>query len=219
MAHVIDKPQEAHAGVGTQQQSPVDQALKSVVSVASDEDSSDRGFFSWPPSMGLVIVVVFLLALGGVTAFLVNSLMGPAPSKAHVAAADTASPGSSLVASDPKETAARDTYATNIAKELHQRVPAYKNVNIYADNWAGAKSPTRTPQTNAATRKGDNLMLVFSSPESGTAKGLSDFAKSKAAQEAAHAGFAELQFVDPQQYCYAMITPVGGVAPVQCGPR
>jgi hypothetical protein len=92
-------------------------------------------------------------------------------------------------------------------------------VKIYADSWAGPKSPTLKPQTDPKTRVGDNLMLVFSSPEAGTAKGLADFAKSKAAIEAANAGFAELQFVDPDRYCYALIVPVSQVGAVQCGPR
>jgi hypothetical protein len=113
----------------------------------------------------------------------------------------------------------RDKYAVTIANELHQKVPAYKNVKIYADNWQGAKSPSLKPQTDSKTRVGDNLMLVFSSPEAGTAKGLADFAKSKAATEAANAGFAELQFVDPDRYCYALIAPVTGVGAAQCGPR
>ena len=119
-----------------------------------------------------------------------------------------------------KEVADRDTYATNFSKELHARVPLYKNVNIYADNYAGPASPNKVkPQPDSKTRKGDNTMLVFSSPEAGTAKGLADFTKSKAGQDASNVGFSEMQFVDPDTYCFALVSAISGPGDVKCGPR
>jgi hypothetical protein len=124
-----------------------------------------------------------------------------------------------LSASDIKEMKGRDDYATNLSKFLHAKMPAYKNVKIYADNWAGTKAPGKSPLGDIKARTGDNLMLVFWSPDAGTARGLSDFAKSPAATEAINAGFAEFQFVDTDTYCYAEVVPVAGVRGVTCGIR
>ena len=226
MAHVIDQPTSNKETIAASQQGiPAGTEVVHHHRVTDVDDSDDKAFFSWPPSPGLIIVVLFVIVLGAVGLYVSKSLLGPVPvattaTATQGSATDQAKPaGSTLTAAEAKEIASRDAYAVNIANELHQKVPAYKNVTIYADNWAGAKSPTRKPQTDPKTRVGDNLMLVFSSPESGTAKGLADFAKSKAAQEAANAGFAELQFVDPDRYCYALIAPISGVGAVKCGPR
>jgi hypothetical protein len=124
-----------------------------------------------------------------------------------------------LSAADIKDMKARDDYAANLSKFLHAKLPAYKNVKIYADSWAGTKAPAKTPLADIKSRKGDNLMLVFWSPEAGTARGLGDFTKSQGAQEAVNAGFAEFQFVDPDTYCYATVVPVTGAGRVICGIR
>lgn len=133
--------------------------------------------------------------------------------------AATPAPAPKLSAAELKEVQARDDYATQLAKSLHAKMPAYKNVQIYADSWAGAKAPGHAPLADIKARTGDNLMLVFWSPDPATAKGLTDFTKSRAAQDAVHAGFAEFQFVDPGAYCYANVAPVGGVSPAICGIR
>jgi hypothetical protein len=225
MAQVIDQPTSKPKDYPVQPTTAVEPEAVHHHRVTDDDDSDDKTFFSWPPSTGLIIVVVFLAGLGILGAMVGKSLLGTEPATStqvaasQSAAGQTTPAGSALTAAEQKEIAARDAYTVTIANELHSKVPAYKNVKIFADNWAGAKSPSRTPQTDPKTRAGDNLMLVFSSPEAGTAKGLADFAKSKAAQEAANAGFAELQFVDPDRYCYALIAPVTGVGAVQCGPR
>ena len=75
------------------------------------------------------------------------------------------------------------------------------------------------PAFTVKARPGDNLMLVFWSPDASTARGLTDFTKSRAAQDAVNAGFAEFQFVDPGTYCYAQVAPVAGVGPISCGIR
>jgi hypothetical protein len=225
MAHVIDTPTSKTTSYTSQQAAVAGTEPEHHHRVTDPDESDIKEFFSWPPSVGLILIVGFLAILGVLGAFAAKSLLGTSPNPATpaVASQGAASPanavGTALTPAEQKEMAARDTYAVTIANELHQKVPAYKNVKIYADNWAGEKSPTLKPQTDPKTRTGDNLMLVFSSPEAGTAKGLADFAKSKAAQEAANAGFAELQFVDPGRYCYALIVPVSQVGAVKCGPR
>jgi hypothetical protein len=118
-----------------------------------------------------------------------------------------------------KEVQARDDYATQLSKSLHAKMPAYKNVKIYADSWAGTKAPGHAPLADIKVRASDNLMLVFWSPDPDTARGLTDFTKSRAAQDAVNTGFAEFQFVDPGTYCYANVAPVGGVSPAVCGIR
>ena len=162
---------------------------------------------------GFLVALAFLAGCGEKTPASQSTVVaGTAQSEAPKVAVK-------LSPEEQKEVDARDDLADSIAKELHARVPAFKNVSIYADNYAGSKSPSRHPQTDKKTRVGDNLMLVFSSQESATAKGLADFTKSKAAQRTVDAGFAELQFVDPDTYCFATIAPVSGVGPVKCGPR
>jgi hypothetical protein len=135
----------------------------------------------------------------------------PAPSSATTAAAPTPS--------ELKEIQARDDYTTKLSKMLHAKMPAYKDVQIYADNWTGTKPPAHGPLSDVKARTGDNLMLVFWSPDANSAKGLSDFTKSQAARDAVDAGFAEFQFVDPANYCYAQVAPVGGIATPVCGIR
>jgi len=221
MANVLDRPTTKQPDYANQQ--TLTAREEPHHHRVTDVDDDDKAFFSWPPSAALIIVVLFVAALGILGLVVGKSLLGtsaPVAATQGTATADAAkTAGSTLNPAEQKEIAARDAYTVTIANELHQKVPAYKNVKIFADNWAGEKSPTKTPQTDPKTRVGDNLMLVFSSPEAGTAKGLADFAKSKAATEAANAGFAELQFVDPDRYCYALIAPVTGAGPVKCGPR
>ncbi len=222
MAHVIDEPTTKQAQYPGQ---PIAEEPVHHHRVTDPDETDVKEFFSWPPSIGLILVVGFLALLGVLGAIAYKSLGGstsvPATgvSASQPVTAEPQATGATLTPAEQKEVESRDKYAVTIANELHQKVPAYKNVKIYADNWQGAKSPSLKPQTDPKTRVGDNLMLVFSSPEAGTAKGLADFAKSKAATEAANAGFAELQFVDPDRYCYALIAPVTGVGAVQCGPR
>jgi len=223
MAHVIDHPASKQTDYPGQQTTVTNPEPEHHHRVTDPDETDIKEFFSWPPSIGLIMVVGFLIILGALGVVVSKSLLGTGSatgsSVAATQGATTTPATTTLTPAEQKEIAARDTYAVTIANELHQKVPAYKNVNIYADNWAGAKSPTRNPQTDPKTRVGDNLMLVFSSPEAGTARGLADFAKSKAAREAANAGFAELQFVDPDRYCFALIAPVTGVDAVKCGPR
>jgi hypothetical protein len=128
-------------------------------------------------------------------------------------------PAPKLSAAELKEVQARDDYATQLSKSLHAKMPAYKNVKIYADSWAGTKAPGHAPLADIKVRASDNLMLVFWSPDPDTARGLTDFTKSRAAQDAVNTGFAEFQFVDPGTYCYANVAPVGGVSPAVCGIR
>jgi len=167
-------------------------------------------------SCALVIVVfavlgfLFLKTDSGATA----TAAKPAPAVQVVAA-----PPAQLSAADIKEMKARDDYAARLSTSLHQRLPAYKNVKIYADSWLGNKAPSKGPLTDVKSRKGDNLMMVFWSPDAGTARGLADFAKSPAAIEAVNAGFAEFQFVDPDTYCYSLVVPVTGASAVTCGIR
>ncbi len=223
MAHVVDQPTTTESKYSAQQAKSAQAELEHHHRVTDEEETDIKDFFSWPPSTGLLLVVGFLAILGIAGAVFGRSLLGTstAPVVNSTISQPAANPAkaTALSPTEQKEMETRDKYAVTIAAELHQKVPAYKNVKIYADNWAGAKSPTLKPQTDSKTRIGDNLMLVFSSPEAGTAKGLADFAKSKAATEAANAGFAELQFVDPDRYCFALIAPVTGVGAVKCGPR
>jgi hypothetical protein len=157
------------------------------------------------------------LALFGVAACNSSSSSSEKAPAAQGAAA--AAPAPKLSASELKEVQARDDYAAQLSKSLHAKMPAYKNVKIYADSWAGAKAPAHGPLDDIKARTGDNLMLVFWSPDPATARGLTDFTKSRAAQDAVHAGFAEFQFVDPGAYCYAQVAPVSGVGSAICGIR
>lgn len=175
---------------------------------------------AWPAGVVIVLFSFVSLILFGAAACNSGS---PSSSSEKAAAPQGASanssPASTLSASELKEMRARDDYASKLSTTFRARFPAYKSVQIYADNWAGSKKPARGPITDIKTRTGDNLMLVFWSPDGGTAKGLADFTKSRAAQDAVNTGFAELQFVDPGNYCYAQIAPVTGVGPVTCGIR
>ena len=157
------------------------------------------------------------LALLGLAAC--NSSSSSAGSEKAAATTPAAAPASKLSAAELKEVQARDDYATQLSKSLHAKMPAYKDVKIYADSWAGTKAPGHAPLADIKARTGDNLMLVFWSPDPATAKGLTDFTKSRAAQDAVNAGFAEFQFVDPGTYCYANVAPVGEVSPAVCGIR
>ena len=173
------------------------------------ERASGRSFAVW--------IVVASLAVLGIAGC--NSSSTPAEKAATPAAAAAPAPAPKLSAAELKEVQARDDYATQLAKSLHARMPAYKNVKIYADNWTGTKAPRKEPLADVKTRTGDNLMLVFWSPDPATARGLTDFTKSAAARDAVNAGFAEFQFVDPGAYCYAQVTSVGGVGLSVCGIR
>jgi hypothetical protein len=171
-----------------------------------------------------ILLAIASLALFGVVACNSGSSSSGSEKAATPQPASAASPASStpapkLSASELKEMQARDDYAAKLSTSLHARLPAYKNVKIYADNWAGTKAPTHGPFADIKTRTGDNLMLVFWSPDAETARGLTDFTKSRAAQDAVNDGFAEFQFVDPGTYCYAQVAPVGGIGPITCGIR
>lgn len=168
-------------------------------------------------ALSIGVASLALLGLAGC-----NSSSSSAGTEKAVAPATPASapaPAPKLSAAELKEVQARDDYATQLSKALHAKMPAYKNVKIYADSWAGTKAPGHAPLADIKTRTGDNLMLVFWSDDPATAKGLTDFTKSRAAQDAVNAGFAEFQFVDPGTYCYANVAPVGGVSPAVCGIR
>lgn len=187
---------------------------------------SEEAFIEQPaPKRSLTLalltgaVVIVALALFGF--FLLKFNSGTASTAAKPIAAVQPAPAqpAQLSASDIKEMKARDDYAAKLSTTLHQRLPAYKSVKIYADSWTGKKAPALVPLTDVKLRKGDNLMMVFWSPEAGTARGLADFAKSPAAQQAVNAGFAEFQFIDPDTYCYSLVVPVTGAAPVACGIR
>lgn len=143
----------------------------------------------------------------------------PSTAAKAVPANDVAAKPAPMSADEIKQMKDRDDYATKLAKMLHARMPAYKNVDIYADNWTGTKPPAHGPFKDVKSRTGDNLMLVFWSPDPQTANSLSDFTKSQAAVDAVNAGFAELQFVDPQNYCYAQVNSVGAIGKPVCGIR
>jgi hypothetical protein len=178
-----------------------------------------RRILGCPRALALSIGVASLALLGLLACNSSNSTAST--EKAAEPAAPAATPASApkLSAAELKEVQARDDYATQLSKSLHAKMPAYKNVQIYADSWAGKKAPGHAPLADIKARTGDNLMLVFWSPDPATARGLTDFTKSRAAQDAVNAGFAEFQFVDPGTYCYANVAPVGGVSPAVCGIR
>jgi hypothetical protein len=187
-----------------------------------NENISARRIFGCPVVFAVAIGVASLALFGvlGCNSSSSSSSEKPAAAASTPAAAPAAAaPAPKLSAAELKEVQARDDYATQLSKALHAKMPAYKNVKIYADSWAGTKAPGHAPLADIKARTGDNLMLVFWSEESGTARGLTDFTKSRAAQDAVNAGFAEFQFVDPSTYCYANVAPVGGVSPAVCGIR
>jgi hypothetical protein len=177
-----------------------------------------RRIFRCPHLLALSIGVASL-ALLGLGACNSSSSSAGTEKAAPTTPAAAPAPAPKLSAAELKEVQARDDYATQLAKSLHAKMPAYKDVKIYADSWAGTKAPGHAPLADIKARTGDNLMLVFWSPDPATAKGLTDFTKSRAAQDAVNAGFAEFQFVDPGTYCYANVAPVGGVSPAVCGIR
>lgn len=176
-----------------------------------------RRIFGCPRALALSVGVASLALLGLAACNTSSSSAGT--EKAAAAPAAAPAPAPKLSAAELKEVQARDDYATQLSKSLHAKMPAYKNVQIYADSWAGKKAPGHAPLADIKARAGDNLMLVFWSPDPATARGLTDFTKSRAAQDAVNAGFAEFQFVDPGTYCYANVAPVGGVSPAVCGIR
>ncbi len=229
MANVIEKPSGSIETVAQDNaHSPVDDVLRAFEHVAEDE-SDNRGFFSWPPTAAMVSTILVIVVLGAFITYVAMSKRDSAQSAANapVATAPSApavrvrstTPAPPMSATEIKEMQARDTYATNMAKSFPARMPEYKKVLIFADNWAGTKPPYPTPLTDIKQRTGDNLMLVFWSPDAGTAKALAEFTKSRAVTEAVSAGFAEFQFVDPATYCYASVVPVNIVGPVNCGVR
>jgi len=173
----------------------------------------------------VAIAIVVLLAISAVAVYFVANRRSQsaaqtakaAPIQAKAASlSDAVAP---LSAAEVKAMKARDDYAVNLSKVLHQKMPEFKRVTIYADNWAGTHAPTLAAPRDVKTRTGDNLMIVFWSPESGTARSLGDFTKSQAAQEAVNLGYEEFQFVDPGSYCFALVAPSAGVGPVTCGIR
>jgi hypothetical protein len=173
----------------------------------------------------IAVSILLLLLLAGVAAYLVaHKTSQSATTQTHTAplqakAASLARPDAPLGGADLKALQARDEYTASLTKLLHHKLPEYKRVTIYADNWAGSHAPSLTAPRDLKTRTGDNLMMVFWSPDSGTARSLGDFTKSKAAQEAVNLGFEEFQFVDPGAYCFATVAPNTGVGPVTCGIR
>ena len=178
-----------------------------------------RRVFGCPRAFALSIGVASLALLGLAACNSSSSTAGTEKAAVPATPAAAPAPAPKLSAAELKEVQARDDYATQLAKSLHAKMPAYKNVKIYADSWAGTKAPGHAPLADIKARTGDNLMLVFWSPDPATAKGLTDFTKSRAAQDAVNAGFAEFQFVDPGTYCYANVAPSGGVSPSVCGIR
>jgi hypothetical protein len=177
----------------------------------AQEGPFGRTFAAWMGVASLAVLGMAGCNSSGTTAS--EKVVTPA------AAATAPGPAPKLSPAEMKEVQARDDYATQLAKSLHAKMPAYKNVKIYADNWTGTKAPRKEPLADAKARTGDNLMLVFWSPDPATARGLTDFTKSAAARDAVNAGFAEFQFVDPGAYCYSQVAPVGGVGPAVCGIR
>jgi len=159
---------------------------------------------------------VALLAVVGVTGCNSGSPSSNTEKAATPAAAPVAAPAP-LSDAEKKEMQARDDFATKLATELHSKGGEFKNVKVYADNWTGTKPPAHAPLADVKTRTGDNLALVFYSPDPNTARGLTDFTKSKSARDAINDGFAEFQFVDPAGYCYSQVAPVTGAAAPVCG--
>jgi hypothetical protein len=203
----------SNIGSGQQESEEIPAGKPRRIDVASKQQA-------WPAGALTVLFSFASLILLGAAACNSGSPSSSSEKAASPQDAPAAStPAPTLSASELKEMQARDDYASKLSTTFRARFPAYKNVQIYADNWTGTKKPGHGPLTNIKTRTGDNLMLVFWSPDASTAKGLADFTKSRAAQDAVNAGFAELQFVDPGNYCYAQIAPVTGVGPVTCGIR
>jgi len=226
MAHVIDHPvNTVEPEVRTKSVSPAGELIKTNEPVAPEEEQAPKTYFGMRAGIALLVAIVIVAAIVAIAVSF--AFFGQGSAKKTVAATPAVATQSNAVApspaklsaSDIKEMKARDDYATNLGKFLHAKMPAYKNVKIYADNWAGTKAPAKSPLADIKARAGDNLMLVFWSPDAGTARGLSDFAKSPAATEAINAGFAEFQFVDSDTYCYAEVVPVAGVHGVSCGLR
>jgi len=219
MAHVIEKPLDS-----IQSNTPEKDKLPT-----GDETPVARKYFGLPAGTAVVIAIVLLAVLvatgiyfAGFSQRSAESTVAsgaPPASQATTPSATAAASKVQFSAADIKEMKGRDDYAANLSKFLHAKMPAYKNVKIYADSWAGTKAPAKAPLADIKSRGGDNLMLVFWSPEAGTARSLADFTKSQGAQEAVNAGFAEFQFVDPDTYCYATVVPVTGVGGVVCGIR
>jgi hypothetical protein len=197
--------------------------LKTDSKFANEEIRIVRRPFGLTAGPAVAITVILTATIGVVGLFLAGCNSQPAPTAATPAATQPATPqaksAAQLSPSDIKEMKARDDYATNLSKTLHLRMPAYKNVKIYADNWLGSKAPGKNPLNDIKDRKGDNLNLVFWSPDAGTARGLADFTKSPAVQEAIGVGFEEFQFVDPDSYCYAQVVPPSSVGAAVCGIR
>lgn len=194
--------------------------------VQSDEtNSAEETQRSLLTGTTIAFTIVVLLLLAAVAAYFVayrtphaaNAQPQVAPMQAK--AASLTHSEAPLSAADLKAVKARDAYAMSLAKLLHQKLPEYKRVTIYADNLIGAHAPALAAPRDLKTRTGDNLMMVFWSPESGTARSMTDFTKSKAAEEAVNLGYEEFQFVDPGNYCFALVAPITGVGPVTCGIR
>lgn len=186
--------------------------------VTPGEIPTSRSIFHRRMAFGVAAGILVLLLLAGLSLrfgwFTSNSASLP-----QTASQTTPHAAAQQSPSELKEMQTRDDYAANLSKALHLRMPAYKNVTIYADNWTGNHAPARVPITDIKARTGDNLMLVFWSPEPGTAKGLSDFVRSRAAQDAVTSGFAEFQFIDPRTYCISLVAPLKGPGVVTCGIR
>ena len=230
MAHVIEKQHDTiRSSTPEKDRLPASGPVRVGAPPASEEAPVSRKFFGMPVGAAVVVGIVLLAALvaagiyfAGFSQRSAESTVGSGAAPVSQAAAPPATASSSKVqlsAADIKEMKGRDDYAANLSKFLHAKLPAYKNVKIYADSWAGTKAPAKTALADIKSRTGDNLMLVFWSPEAGTARSLADFTKSQGAQEAVNAGFAEFQFVDPDTYCYATVVPVTGVGGVVCGIR
>ncbi len=211
MAHVIEKPLGSiESSTPEKDKLPASESMRAEEPAVSEETPA-RKYFGMPAGTAVVVAIVLLAVLVAIGVYLAGSSQGSAkstvasgaPPVSQAAAPSTAAPAArvQLSASDIKEMKGRDDYAANLSKFLHVRMPAYKNVKIYADSWAGTKAPAKTPLADIKSRTGDNLMLVFWSPDAGTARSLADFTKSQGAQEAVNAGFAEFQFVDPDTYC------------------
>jgi hypothetical protein len=223
MAPVIQTPQEATKELRPQETpgQNIPETRIPLPSTRTEDEPTSRGLFDTPVLM-ISIVVIALVVIAGI--FFFAARLGSKSTTAPAASTTVATPTSATSTAQPtpaeiEEMQARDAFAVKVSKELHARVPTFKNVKIYADNWAGPKAPAKTPLADPKARKGDNLMLVFWSPDEATAKGLADFTKSKSAQEATDLGFAEFQFVDPNTYCYSQVAPVTGPGPVTCGIR
>ncbi len=230
MAHVIDKPLgSVESSTPEKVKLPASEPMRADEPAVSEEAPVARKYFGMPAGTAVVVAIVLLAALVTIGIYFAgfsrrsaeSTVASGTPSASQATTPSTAAPAArvQLSASDIKEMKGRDDYAANLSRFLHVRMPAYKNVKIYADSWAGTKAPAKTPLADIKSRTGDNLMLVFWSPDAGTARSLADLTKSQGAQEAVNAGFAEFQFVDPDTYCYATVIPVTGVGGVVCGIR